>query len=103
MFVTERTDLMGPRWIINFPTKQHWRGKTRLEWIDEGLVDLKRVILEKSIRSIAIPPLGTGNGGPDWSVVEPRIDKALSTVGRRGRTDLRAHPPISQRHEAMTT
>ena len=80
VFVTERTDLMGPRWIINFPTKEHWRGKTRLEWIDQGLADLKRVILEKSIRSIAIPPLGTGNGGLDWSVVKPRIDKALSTL-----------------------
>ena len=80
MFVTERPGLMGSRWVINFPTKQHWRGKTRLEWIDKGLVDLKRVILEKSIRSIAIPPLGSGNGGLDWSVVKPRIESALSPL-----------------------
>lgn len=80
MFVTQPKDLMGPRWIINFPTKEHWRRKSRLEWIDEGLVDLERVILEKGIRSIAVPPLGTGNGGLDWSVVKPRIEKALSPL-----------------------
>jgi O-acetyl-ADP-ribose deacetylase (regulator of RNase III) len=78
MFVTVRDDLMGPRWIINFPTKQHWRSKTRLEWIDEGLRDLRHVIVEKGIRSIAVPPLGTGNGGLDWSVVKPRIEETLA-------------------------
>lgn len=80
MFVTEREDLMGPRWIINFPTKQHWRSKTRIEWIDEGLLDLKCVIREKGIRSIAMPPLGTGNGGLSWVVVKPRIEETLSDL-----------------------
>src|SRR5215216_5120216 len=55
MFVTERPAMMGaPRWIINFPTKQHWRGMTRLEWIEAGLEDLRNVILEKKIASIAM-------------------------------------------------
>lgn len=80
MFVTERDDLLGPRWIINFPTKKHWRAKSRLEWIDSGLADLKRVIRENSIRSIAVPPLGTGNGGLSWSVVNPRLEQALSEL-----------------------
>ncbi len=77
MFVTASPDLTGPRWIINFPTKQHWRSPSRLEWVSEGLDDLKRVIAEKGIRSIAIPPLGSGNGGLDWNEVRPLIEAAL--------------------------
>ncbi|KAK0348315.1 hypothetical protein LTR94_037752, partial [Friedmanniomyces endolithicus] len=66
MFVYERHRLDTPRFIINFPTKRHWRGKSRMEDIDAGLVDLVRVIRERKIRSIAIPPLGSGLGGLDW-------------------------------------
>jgi O-acetyl-ADP-ribose deacetylase (regulator of RNase III) len=80
MFVTERRQLIGPRWIINFPTKKHWRQPSKIEWIEEGLVDLKRVIAEKHIRSIALPPLGSGNGGLDWPVVRARIESALSSL-----------------------
>src|SRR5258708_2638135 len=58
MFVTERHGLVGPKWIINFPTKEDWRRPSKLEWIDEGLKDLRRVIEERHIRSVAIPPLG---------------------------------------------
>jgi O-acetyl-ADP-ribose deacetylase (regulator of RNase III) len=77
MFVTERHALIGPKWIINFPTKQHWRGDSKMEWIEAGLEDLKRVIAEKKIRSIAIPPLGSGNGGLNWPDVRPKIEAAL--------------------------
>jgi O-acetyl-ADP-ribose deacetylase (regulator of RNase III) len=63
MFVTERQDMYGPKWIINFPTKEHWRSPSHIEWIEEGLKDLVRVIHENKINSVAIPPLGTGNGG----------------------------------------
>lgn len=80
MFVTERDALLGPRWIINFPTKQHWRARTRMEWIESGLEDLKRVIREQGIRSIALPPLGCGNGGLDWDMVRPRIEAALAEL-----------------------
>ncbi|MCG6659472.1 macro domain-containing protein [Halomonas campisalis] len=80
MFVTERDALLGPRWIINFPTKQHWRAKTRMEWIESGLEDLKRVIREQGIRSIALPPLGCGNGGLAWDKVRPRIEDALGEL-----------------------
>jgi O-acetyl-ADP-ribose deacetylase (regulator of RNase III) len=80
MFVTERSAVLGPRWIINFPTKQDWRSKTKLQWVVDGLVDLRRVIVEKSIRSIAVPPLGCGNGGLDWADVQPAIEQALGDL-----------------------
>ncbi|NMH17579.1 Appr-1-p processing protein, partial [Tepidiphilus sp. B18-69] len=80
MFVFETGQLTPPRFIINFPTKRHWRGKSRIEDIEAGLVDLARVIREKGIHSIAIPPLGSGLGGLDWSEVRPRIERALEQL-----------------------
>jgi O-acetyl-ADP-ribose deacetylase (regulator of RNase III) len=80
MFVTENKELLGPRWIINFPTKTHWRAKTQVEWVREGLKDLNRVIVENNIGSIAIPPLGCGNGGLNWQDVRPLIETALDEL-----------------------
>ncbi len=80
MFVTESPELNGPRWIINFPTKANWRFPSKLAWIESGLEDLKRVIAENGIRSIAIPPLGAGNGGLDWRDVRPLIEMALGDL-----------------------
>lgn len=70
----------GPRWIINFPTKGHWRADSRMADIEAGLKDLVLTIRELRIRSIAIPPLGCGNGGLDWNQVRPRIEAALAHV-----------------------
>jgi len=75
LFVTEQ--LMAPRWIINFATKQHWRNPSKLEWIKSGLSDLRSFIVEHNIKSIALPPLGSGNGGLDWADVRPLIEDAL--------------------------
>ena len=83
MFVTETSSLEGPRWIINFPTKKHWRQPSKLEWIVEGLKDLRRVIQDRSIRSIALPPLGAGNGGLDWSEVRPEVQRVLGDLPDR--------------------
>jgi O-acetyl-ADP-ribose deacetylase (regulator of RNase III) len=80
MFVTERKDLIGPKWVVNFPTKKHWRHPSKLEWIVAGLDDLKRVIVENGIRSIALPPLGSGNGGLDWQDVRREIEAALTSL-----------------------
>ena len=80
MFVTATGELDGPRWIINFPTKDHWKGNSRLEWVESGLEDLKRFLCEQKIHSVAIPPLGAGNGGLDWPTVKARIDAALSEL-----------------------
>ena len=78
MFLYETGHLVPPRFIVNFPTKRHWRGKSRIEDIASGLADLVRLIREKDIRSIAIPPLGSGLGGLDWNEVRPRIEWALA-------------------------
>ncbi len=81
VFATERRDFVsGPKWIINFPTKEHWRAPSRLEWIRDGLADLRRFIEQHKIRSIALPPLGSGNGGLDWREVRPLIVGALEPL-----------------------
>lgn len=80
MFVQAGVELNGPRWIINFPTKKHWRQPTQIEWVEAGLNALRDVIREKKIRSIALPPLGCGNGGLDWNDVRPRIERALGEL-----------------------
>jgi O-acetyl-ADP-ribose deacetylase (regulator of RNase III) len=80
VFVTENHALDGPQWLINFPTKKHWRQPSRLEWIVTGLEDLRRVVEEKGIHSIALPPLGCGNGGLDWSDIRPVIERELGQL-----------------------
>ncbi len=80
MFVTENEALTGPRWIINFPTKKHWRHPSQMDWIREGLVDLILVVREKGIESIAVPPLGCGNGGLVWDHVRLEIESAAIQV-----------------------
>ncbi len=77
MFVFETGKLTNPRYIINFPTKRHWRGRSRLEDIERGLEALAELIKERKITSIALPPLGSGLGGLDWQEVRPRIEEAL--------------------------
>jgi len=61
--------LINPKYIINFPTKKHWRGNSKYEYIESGLKSLIDVIKQRGIRSIAIPPLGSGLGGLQWSTV----------------------------------
>lgn len=77
MFVFETGTFTNPRYIINFPTKRHWRGKIRLEDIEAGLATLAHEIRARHIRSIAIPPLGSGLGGLHWPDVRERIEAAL--------------------------
>ena len=80
MFVTETGELEGPRWIINFPTKEHWRQPSRMEWVESGLRDLKCFLREHQVRSVAVPPLGSGNGGLKWSAVRELIQEALGDL-----------------------
>jgi O-acetyl-ADP-ribose deacetylase (regulator of RNase III) len=80
MFVFETGQLTNPRYIINFPTKRHWRGKSRMEDIEAGLKALVDTIRRYNIRSLAVPPLGSGLGGLDWPEVKLRIEAALQPV-----------------------
>jgi len=80
MFVYDAGALVNPKYIINFPTKDHWRAKSHIEFIVEGLHDLVRIIQELEIRSIAIPPLGCGNGGLAWDDVKKLTEEAFSAL-----------------------
>lgn len=80
MFIYETGRLTNPRYTVNFPTKRHWKGKSRMEDVDAGLAALVEEIRARHIYSIAIPPLGSGLGGLDWKKVRPRIEAALAQV-----------------------
>jgi O-acetyl-ADP-ribose deacetylase (regulator of RNase III) len=80
MFVFKTGQLHNPHYIVNFPTKRHWRGKSRMEDIETGLLDLVETIKKYSIKSIAIPPLGSGLGGLSWPAVRSRIEEAMENL-----------------------
>lgn len=80
MFVYETHTITNPHFIINFPTKRHWRGQSRIEDIKAGLDDLVRVLAKYNIHSIVLPPLGCGLGGLDWSAVKPAIESKLAEL-----------------------
>lgn len=80
MFTFATGNLFKPRYIINFPTKRHWRGKSKIEDIQSGLVALVQEVKTLNIRSLAIPPLGCGNGGLDWAEVKPLMTKAFAQL-----------------------
>lgn len=76
MFVFDRNTFENPRYIINFPTKKHWRGRSEIEYVQEGLEDLILQVRDLGVHSIALPPLGCGNGGLDWDEVRALIEEA---------------------------
>lgn len=80
MFVFDNDRLINPRYIINFPTKRHWRGKSRIADIRSGLKTLVADIRSLGVCSIAVPPLGCGLGGLDWREVRPMIERAFSEL-----------------------
>jgi O-acetyl-ADP-ribose deacetylase (regulator of RNase III) len=77
MFVYDSGGLLKPNFIINFPTKDHWREKSKIEYIRDGLDDLLAQLTRLGIKSVALPPLGCGNGGLDWSDIRPIIEEAF--------------------------
>jgi O-acetyl-ADP-ribose deacetylase (regulator of RNase III) len=78
MFIYDTGGLVRPNYIINFPTKDHWRGASKLAYVRDGLVDLVAQVDRLRIASIAMPPLGCGNGGLDWNDVRPLIEDAFA-------------------------
>lgn len=80
MFIYELGALATPKYIVNFPTKGHWRSASRLVDIETGLQDLAKQISNFGIKSIAIPPIGCGLGGLPWPEVKPLIIKYLGSI-----------------------
>ncbi|MDP4239774.1 MAG: macro domain-containing protein [Bacteroidota bacterium] len=98
LFVTEETTLLGGRKIIiNFPTKTDWRKPAEYIYIEQGLKALARLIIDNQIHSVAIPPLGTGNGGLDWNKVKAMIELYLSALD----CDIQIYQPNTLIQEAM--
>lgn len=90
MFVTEPGELTGPRWVVNFPTKQHWRDPSRMECVVDGLQDLRDFLMSNAVQSIALPALGAGLGGLPWAVVRGHIEAALGDLA----VDVRMYEPL---------
>lgn len=80
MFIFETGTLINPKFIVNFPTKRHWKGKSKIEDIQSGLTSLVEEVQKRGIQSIAVPPLGCGNGGLDWEVVRSLILSAFENI-----------------------
>ena len=80
MFVWATGLMVNPKYVINFPTKRHWKGKSKIEDVEAGLDALIEEVRRLEIQSIAVPPLGCGMGGLDWSEVEPRIAEAFNEL-----------------------
>jgi O-acetyl-ADP-ribose deacetylase (regulator of RNase III) len=78
--VYDESLLTGKKIIINFPTKTDWRLASEYHYVESGLIELEKLIIEKNIKSIAIPALGSGNGGLDWNNVKKLLEKYLSKL-----------------------
>lgn len=74
------SSVSNPKYIISFPTKKHWKAKSKIEDIKTGLKSLIDVVTKYKIKSIAVPPLGCGNGGLKWEDIKPLIEKAFAQV-----------------------
>ena len=80
MLIHEIGGSLRPRYIINFPTKRHWRAASLVEDVESGLRSLAKDVRRLNIRSIAVPPLGCGLGGLEWQVVRPMIEQAFDDL-----------------------
>jgi O-acetyl-ADP-ribose deacetylase (regulator of RNase III) len=80
MFVFQIGNSGQPRFIINFPTKRHWRSKSQMEDIESGLTALVEAVKNNKVRSLAVPALGCGHGGLDWSDVRERMQIAFQNL-----------------------
>lgn len=96
------------RFLINFPTKQHWRSKSKIDYVKDGLVDFVEQVRRLGIKSVTLPPLGCGNGGLEWSDVRPLIEEAVSTLPDVhfvifGPAEQTAHPKQADSPSDLTT
>jgi len=91
MFVFQTGKMFNPKLIINFPTKRHWKGKSRPEDIESGLKALINEVKNRNIRSVAVPPLGCGLGGLEWSYVRSKIEDAFAELPD---VEVKLYPPM---------
>ena len=80
LFIFETNHFNNPKYVVNFPTKNHWKGKSRMEYIESGLRTLINEVSKRNICSIAIPPLGSGLGGLKWKDVRIKIEEAFAKL-----------------------
>lgn len=80
VFLFSTGKFVPPLYIVNFPTKNHWRENSKLEYISSGLEDLVKTLKDLDVSSIAVPPLGCGLGGLKWGMVRPLIERAFSEL-----------------------
>ena len=110
-----------PRWIVHFPTKRHWRDRSLISDIEAGLRDLAKTIDRHKIKSIAIPPIGSGLGGLDWQTVRPLLAAHLAatpatvsvlepgplsrsrTVGQQTTGDAETHSALAEKNATTKT
>lgn len=98
MFITRDSNLSsGEKFIINFPTKTDWRKPSEYSYIETGLDDFVKVLAKYNIRSVAIPPLGAGNGGLEWEKVRKIIEKKLNGLD----TEIIVYEPSQQIREKL--
>ena len=91
--------MSAPYYVINFPTKAHWKAKSKLEYITQGLEHLKREVKRLNLASVAIPALGSGLGGLAWEKVHEVIETRLSEMPD---VEWRVYPPqASPKAETM--
>ena len=89
----------GEKYIINFPTKKDWRKPSEYSFIESGLDDLIKVLQQYNIKSVAIPPLGAGNGGLEWEKVKKIIHNKLNHLN----VDIIVYEPNKQIKEKLKT
>lgn len=99
MFIHHTGQLTNPKYIINFPTKRHWKANSKIEDIESGLDDLVKVIDKLNIKSISIPPLGSGLGGLNWQIVKQKIEDKLSNID----CHIVVFEPLEQKIKKTTT
>ena len=90
MFIVPTGRMVNPKYIVNFPTKQHWRDPSRMAWVVDGLQDLRSFMVSNAVPSIALPALGAGLGGLPWAVVRGHIEAALGDL----QVDVRVYEPL---------
>jgi len=97
VYVVPVNRMNGVKYVVNFPTKGHWRYPSKIQWVEDGLKDLHKKLIELNIKSIAIPPLGCGYGGLNWADVKPLIINSLSDLN----IDIYVYEPSKEIKEAL--